>query len=127
MSYGPGGQILPALATSWTIDDKEGGGNEYTFNLRKNVQFHDGAPWNCDAAKLNFDHVLAKPLVGPDYHGWYAMPSYISVWECKDENTFVVTTKDSYYPLLQELSFIRPLRMVKPSSSFSCCHSADIT
>ena len=32
-----------------------------------------------------------------------------------NEYEFFVTTKESYYPLLQELSFIRPLRMQSPN------------
>ena len=34
----------------------------YRFALKQNVKFHDGSDWNCTVAKLNFDHVLAKPL-----------------------------------------------------------------
>jgi nickel transport system substrate-binding protein len=80
------------------------------------VTFHDGTAWNCAAAKLNFDHVLAKPLRGPDWHGWYGLMDQISGWECKSDLEFEVDTKNKYYPFLQELSFIRPLRMLSPSA-----------
>ena len=113
--YGPQGTIVPSLAESWTVKDADNGGQEYTFNLRKDVKFHDGEEWNCPAAKLNFDHVLAEPLKGPDYHGWYALPAQIESWRCEDGHTFVITTKGKYYPLLQELTFIRPLRMMSPT------------
>merc|ERR1711966_215617 len=33
--------------------------------------------------------------------------------------TFKLTTKDKYYPLLQELTYIRPLRMLSPASFWS--------
>ncbi|QDZ23761.1 hypothetical protein HOP50_11g63010 [Chloropicon primus] len=115
VEYGPSGTLIPALAESWTVADGDGEGQTYTFNLRKGVKFHDGAPWNCAAAKLNFDHVLAAPLVTADYHGWYALPGQIKDWKCIDDYTFVVETKGKYYPLLQELSFIRPLRMLSPN------------
>jgi hypothetical protein len=32
--------------------------------LREGVKFHDGAPWNCQAAKMNFDHVLCRCTQG---------------------------------------------------------------
>lgn len=116
VSYGSYGQILPALASSWTIEEKDDGGQRYNFQLQPNVLFHDGAPWNCAAAKLNFDHVLAKPLRSPDWHGWYGLMSQIESWDCASDMEFIVETKNKYYPFLQELSFIRPLRMLSPSS-----------
>mmetsp|Transcript_147830 Transcript_147830/g.411694 ORF Transcript_147830/g.411694 Transcript_147830/m.411694 type:complete len:526 (-) Transcript_147830:148-1725(-) len=115
VEYGPGGSIQPSLATSWTIVDTANGGQTYTFTLRQGVQFHDGAAWNCDVAKLNFEHVLAKPLTTGDYHGWYGLPGQIVGLSCPGMYEFVVTTKDRYYPLLQELSYIRPLRMLSPT------------
>ena len=90
-------------------------GEQYTFYLRENVQFHDGAIWNCDAAKMNFDHVFAGKLQ-TDYHNWYGVPLNLDSWECVDDMTFVVTTTTKYAPFLQELSYIRPLRMLSPNS-----------
>jgi len=115
VSYGAFGQVIPALASSWTVDDN-GAGQRYTFNLRTGVTFHDGEAWNCAAAKLNFDHVLAGPLKTPDWHGWYGLMEQIQSWECADDFTFLVDTKGKYYPFLQELSFIRPLRMLSPAA-----------
>ena len=84
----------------------------YTFSLRQGVKFHDGADWDCSAAKLNFDHLLSTG----SYHGWYGLMEQINTWSCKDGEThvFEVTTKDRYYPFLQELTFIRPVRMLSP-------------
>lgn len=39
-------EIVPALAESWTISDN---GLEYIFNLRHDVYFHNGEPFNADA------------------------------------------------------------------------------
>jgi len=115
VEYGPGGTIQPSLATAWTIADTPGGGQTYTFALRQGVQFHDGAAWNCEVAKLNFDHVLAAPLTTGDWHGWYGLPGQIAGCSCAGPYQLVVTTRHQYYPLLQELSYIRPLRMLSPS------------
>lgn len=111
VTYGQQGQILPALASSWIID-----GTSYEFTLRENVQFHDGTPWNCEAAKLNFDHVLAAPLRSPDYHGWYSVPKLVDSWSCREDGVFVVKLKSKFYGFLQDLSFIRPLRMLSPAA-----------
>lgn len=115
VSYGTQGQVHPALAHDWDREDEDGG-EKYTFYLRQNVKFHDGEEWNCAAAKLNFDHVLAGPLRTPDWHGWYGLMSQIKSYECNDDGDLVVKTKDKYYPFLQELTFIRPLRMLSPGS-----------
>lgn len=115
VAYGAGGAIVPALAVSWTVAGDAGGGHKYTFNLRQGVKFHDGAVWNCTVAKLNFDHVLAKPLITGDYHGWYGLMAQVKTWMCASTYVFEVVTKEKYYPFLQELSFIRPLRMMSPN------------
>lgn len=115
IEYGAGGTLLPSLAVSWSVDDGPDGGQTYTFNLRQGVTFHDGEQWNCSVAKLNFDHVLSPPLTTGDWHGWYGLPEQVQSWSCLSDYEFVLTTKDRYYPLLQELSYIRPLRMLSPS------------
>lgn len=115
-AYGANGKVEPALASSWTEAPLEGGGAEYVFTMREGVTFHDGAAWDCSVAKLNFDHVLAGGLRGGDWHGWYGLMDQIDTWECNEDGQLVVTTKDSYYPFLQELSFIRPLRMLSPQA-----------
>ncbi len=45
--------LIPALATE--IPTPEDGGRSYTFTLREGVKFHDGAPFNAEAVKFNFD------------------------------------------------------------------------
>ena len=69
VAYGADGAIEPALASSWTVANNNAGGQDYTFTLRPNVKFHDGAAWNCDVAKLNiglglFDNDLVEVFFG---------------------------------------------------------------
>ncbi|KAG7346565.1 nickel ABC transporter, periplasmic nickel-binding protein [Nitzschia inconspicua] len=114
VSYGIGGQILPSLATAWTVESNNIGGDTYTFMLREGVKFHDGTPWDCAAAKLNFDYILNGEL--RSRHGWYGVPLYIEDWTCKDDINFVLRTNLKHGPFLQELTFIRPIRMISPAA-----------
>lgn len=43
---GPGGVLQPALATHWELETD----TRWIFHLRANVTFHNGAPFNADAA-----------------------------------------------------------------------------
>ncbi len=44
-------RTIPGLATAYDIS---GDGRTYTFQLRKGVKFHDGTPWDSEAAMFNF-------------------------------------------------------------------------
>ena len=55
-----GKTIIPDLAHSWEIAKD---GKTYTFFLRKDVQFHDGAELTADDVKATFDRI-SKPPAG---------------------------------------------------------------
>lgn len=46
VKYGEGNKVLPWLAEKWTISPD---GKIYTFELRKDVTFTDGTPFNAEA------------------------------------------------------------------------------
>ena len=46
--------ITPGLATSWSVSPD---GKDYTFKLRQGVKFHDGTPFNAEAANFNFQRM----------------------------------------------------------------------
>lgn len=113
VSYGQDGEIVPALAETWVTETLQEG-QRVTFQLRQGVQFHDGTPWNCDAAKLNFDHVLSD--VVKQRHQWFGVGKYLKSWTCTGEFELVLETTAVFYPLLQELTYIRPLRFASPAA-----------
>lgn len=106
VSYGEGGEIIPALAASWTTE-KTDVGQRVTFKLREGVKFHDGTDWNCTVAKLNFDHILSETV--KQRHSWFGTGKYLKSWVCNTDGDFVLETSAPFYPLLQELSYARPL------------------
>jgi peptide/nickel transport system substrate-binding protein len=55
-----GKTIIPDLAHSWQISKD---GQTYTFFLRKDVQFHDGAELTADDVKATYDRI-SKPPTG---------------------------------------------------------------
>ncbi|PPB13021.1 nickel ABC transporter substrate-binding protein [Brevibacillus laterosporus] len=103
--YGEGGELKPWLAQSWDVSKD---GKEYVFHLRKDVTFSDGSPFNATIVKKNFDTVLANA----PQHEWMELINQIKSTEVVDEFTFKLNLKKPYYPTLQELTYIRPLRFV---------------
>ncbi len=60
LSISPDGAIHAALATSWKPNADF---SEFTFNLRKDVTFHDGTPFKADAVKTSFDHIMSEAVL----------------------------------------------------------------
>lgn len=50
-----GKSIEPSLAVKWTESDDH---REWTFELRPNVEFHDGTPFNADSVVFTFGRLL---------------------------------------------------------------------
>lgn len=115
VKYGEGGKIEKSLAESWETSD-DGDGWKVVFKLREGVKFHNGEAWNCAAAKLNFDHILHPKI--KDRHAWFKGVEIISEWGCEGSTAedFYLKTSENYYPLFQELSYIRPLAFAAPSA-----------
>lgn len=94
----PLGTFNPGLATSWTVNEDA---TEYTFELRTDVVFHDGTPFNAEAVKYTFDRIInpetraqtAFSLLGP-----YAESEVV------DEYTITVRFNSPFAPFLNSLS-----------------------
>ncbi|NIM92790.1 MAG: twin-arginine translocation signal domain-containing protein [Anaerolineales bacterium] len=70
----------PGLAESWEVSSD---GTSITFNLRDDVKFHDGTPFNAEAVKFNLDRIvdpatqasIARSILGP-YTGTEVIDDY---------------------------------------------------
>jgi peptide/nickel transport system substrate-binding protein len=84
------GQILPALAKSWTVSED---GTAYTFKLRKDVTFHNGEAFTADAVVYSWNRARQEKMQWSDR--WNIAKSVEKV----DDYTITVTT-DGPSPLL---------------------------
>lgn len=109
VKFAEGGKVMPWLAEKWDISPD---GKVYTFTLRKGVFFSDGTPFTAEAVKKNFEAVL----MNKERHEWLELVAQIDKVEAVDELTFRLTLKNTYYPALQELCLIRPLRFISPTA-----------
>lgn len=105
ISYQKDGKLEPALAESWTISDD---GKVYTFKLRQGVKFSDGTPFNAEIVKKNFDAVMKNKAT----HSWLGIVGVLDKTEVVDDQTFRLTLTEPYYPILQDLSVVRPFRFL---------------
>jgi len=117
VKYQADGTVAPWLATSWEISPD---GREYTFHLRTDVKFTDGEPFDAAAVKKNFDTVVANH----ENHDWLELVNQLHAVNAAggqavsvlDAHTVKLTMKDPYYPVLQELALVRPVRFLSPKA-----------
>ena len=102
------GKVVPWLATGYTVSAD---GRSFTFTLRKDAQFSDGAPVNAAAVKWNFDRI-----VDPNFKAGGALTALTGYAGSTvvDESTVRVNFKEAYAPFLTyaaggTLALISPL------------------
>ena len=59
IDYDPQGNIVPGLATSWKVSDDS---LTYTFQLRKDVTWHDRKPLTAEDVKFTFEKILDRQI-----------------------------------------------------------------
>jgi peptide/nickel transport system substrate-binding protein len=85
--------LVPGLAASWHVSDD---GLKWTFELQKGVLFHDGTPFNAEAAKFSLQRVMEE---GSMLEG---VP--ITSIEVENDQTVIITTEEPFAPLPSYLS-----------------------
>ena len=94
-------QIVPALAESWDANEDL---SAWTFTLRPGVTFHDGEPWNADAAIFNLERYM-DPEAPQFFQALNAQAGLaiggIEGFSKVDDMTIEITTKGpwSYLPV----------------------------
>lgn len=109
LSFDESGNIIPVLA----IDFRQIYENIWEFDLRQNVYFHDGTPFNADAVVINFSRIL-------DPNPTFPIPAanikdMITNVEAIDNYTVHITTAFPFAPLLGHLTPMGSF-IISPSS-----------
>ncbi len=89
------GVIIPDLAERWEISED---GLRYTFHLRQDVRWHDGAPFTSTDVKFTI-----QAMQDPDYQG---PPELSNLWrpiwvETPDAQTVIFTLPEPFSPFLE--------------------------
>jgi peptide/nickel transport system substrate-binding protein len=93
------GEIIPLLAESWTYDDDE---NMFTFNLREDVTWHDGEPFDASDVLFTFEYIEKYPWVWAD-------SSFIKSVKQTDIYTVNITLSEKYAPFLNNIAGTLPI------------------
>ncbi len=103
------GEFVPGLADSWKISPD---GLTYTFELRDDVHFHDGTPFNANAVRANIDYI-----VDPQNHSQKAVSMLGPLVEVVVLSEYRVSFQlsEPFAPLLDSLSQVY-LGIASPSA-----------
>lgn len=97
-------EVEPALAESWRVSED---GKTYTFELRRDVSFHDGTPFTAEAVKFNFERMLDEEH---PFHDTGPFPlafffSSIDRVETDGDHRVIFHLKEPYAPFLSNLAY----------------------
>jgi len=95
---GADGKIVPWLATGYKLSPD---GKSFTFTLRQDATFSDGAPLNAEAVKWNFDRITS-----PGYKAGIALTALTGYAGSTviDDHTVRINFKAPYAPFLTYLA-----------------------
>jgi peptide/nickel transport system substrate-binding protein len=105
--YAPDGSLQPMLAESWEVSED---GLVYRFNLRQDVKFSDGTPFNAEAVKKSFDRFFALGI------GFVSMFEMIDEVQVIDDYTVDIRIDYPYAPMLSVLAAWQAGLFVSPTA-----------
>ena len=88
------GNLMPGLAKDWEFSDDA---TEMTLELREDVVFHDGEPFNAQAAKFNLDRFRERAVFG-------VLLEPVEEVVVVDEYTLRIETGEPFAPLPAHLT-----------------------
>ena len=100
------GEIVPVLAEDWELSAD---GTQLTFYLRQGVTFHDGEPFNADAAIANIE----SWHINPSFGSLPGVVSYTNI-EAVDEYTIRLTYDTPYYAYINDFCWPDVCTMISP-------------
>ena len=108
--------IVPGLAESWSVSED---GTTYTFNLRKALTFHDGSPFNAEAAHFNFQRMTDKE--SPYYDQQVGSTATGVLRGLKgsrvvDEHTFEVALERANMGFIEAIASLPNYYMISPAA-----------
>ena len=106
----PEGAFVPWLAAGYTVSPD---GRTFTFTVRRDVTFSDGAPFNAEAVKWNLDRI-----VNPAFKAGGALNGLIGYagTTVVNDSTARVTFKEPYAPFLANAA-VGVLAMLSPKTT----------
>lgn len=103
------GDFVPGLAVGWTISED---GRVVSFDLRKEVRFHDGTRFDANAVKFNLERVMDPDTASQKAR--YMLGQFDRV-EVLDDYQVAIHLEAPYAPLLDSLSQVY-LGMASPTA-----------
>lgn len=100
------GEIQPVLAEDWKLSDD---GTQLTFYLRKGVTFHDGEPFNAEAAIANIE----SWHINPSFTSLPGVVNYTNI-EAVDEYTIRLTYDTPYFAYINDFCWPDVCTMISP-------------
>jgi len=100
-------ELAPGLASSWDASED---GLTWTFNLRRNVKFHDGTDFNADAVVFSLarqfkpDHPFHKVEGAYQYWNSMSMSDIVKDVRAVDDYTVAIDLKRPNAPFLSNLA-----------------------
>ena len=103
------GSYIPALARSWSVS---GDGLTWTFQLRNDVKFHDGSPFNAQAVKASIERALSPETKSPIAGSLFGPVADV---QAAGDFTVIIKLKEPFAPFLDNLTDPRAM-IVSPQA-----------